>query len=129
MTTNVTATQALFVPCPACHAPANSPCTKPTSTGRTAVTWVHHSRKDAWVAHDEVTDSNYFLVFGVQYYDEPHPEWPECNPKGWVRIVAPSYEMALAMAYRRFGPHWSTLVPEANFNARLFTAGELMVLP
>jgi hypothetical protein len=73
--------------------------------------------------------ADYFLTFGIQYYEEPHPRWADCNPKGWVRITAPDYEQAREIATERFGLDWSMLTPAANFNPRRFTAGELMVLP
>lgn len=75
--------------------------------------------------------AEFFLTFGVQYRVEPHPTWPECNPSGWVRITASSYEEARAIAIDRFGLWWSMLTPAANFNpnSTFFPAGELMVLP
>lgn len=123
-------TKAQTVPCPTCFAPAGQPCTAPTDTGRRAVTWVHVRRgEQLLLASLRVRDNEYFLTFGIAYYDEPHPMWPECNPKGYVRIIAPDYEQARLIAIERFGLDWSTLTPSANFNRRFFPAGELMVLP
>lgn len=119
-----TTAQAQTVACPTCQAPAHSPCTQPTNTGRKPVGWVHHARA-AIVDRED----GYYLTFGVQYYDEPHPEWPDCNPAGWVRIVAQSYEEARALAVDRFDLHWSMLTPAVHFNRKYFPAGELMVLP
>ncbi len=73
--------------------------------------------------------ADYILTFGVGYYSEPHPEWPDCNPAGWVRITAPDYERAREIAVARFGLHWSQLTPVGQFSPRFFAAGELMVLP
>jgi len=123
-------TTAQTVPCPTCLAPAGQPCTAPTDSGRRAVTWVHVTRgEQLLLARLKVRDNEYFLTFGIEYYDEPHPAWPECNPKGYVRIIAPDYEQARLIAIERFGLDWSTLTPSANFNRRFFPAGELMVLP
>lgn len=119
--------QAHAVTCPACHAAAGQPCTTPTDTGRRPVPWVHHARCDA--AGDRQHGENYFLTFGIQYNSTPHPMWPECNPKGWVRITAPSYEQARYIAVERFGLNWSMLTPSVHFNPKFFPAGELMVLP
>lgn len=122
----VTIAEAQTVPCPACQAPAGQPCTQPTSTARRTVPWVHKSREFAW---QSMQPQDFFLTFGVQYNEMPHPFWPECNPKGWVRITAPTYEQARDIARARFGLEWSTLTPSANFSPRFFPAGELMVLP
>jgi hypothetical protein len=73
--------------------------------------------------------AEYILTFGVRYNSEPHPRWPECNPKGWVRIDAPDYEQARTIAVARFGLHWSQLTPAGYFRPERFPAGELMVLP
>jgi hypothetical protein len=35
------------VACPACFAPAHTPCTRPTDSGRDAVSWTHYSRQNA----------------------------------------------------------------------------------
>lgn len=123
-------TEAQTVACPTCHAPAGKPCSRPTDSGRRDVRWVHVARGEE-LLRDLVARKNdeYFLTFGIAYYDEPHPRWPECNPKGWVRIIAPDYEQARLIAIERFGLDWSTLTPSANFNRRFFPAGELMVLP
>lgn len=73
---------------------------------------------------------DFFLTFGVQFHTEPHPTWPECNPSGYVRITARTYEQARDIAVARFGQAWSMLTPSANFTPdRFFPAGELMVLP
>jgi hypothetical protein len=72
---------------------------------------------------------DYFLTFGVKYNSEPHPYWPECNPKGWVRIMARDDEEARTIAVERFGLDWSQLTPAAYFRPTYFPAGELMVLP
>jgi hypothetical protein len=117
------------VPCPACLVPAGEPCTRPTDTTRLPVAWVHSAREDAYERSLAVDQQNYFLTFGIRYYSEPHPTWPECNPKGWVRITASDYEEARVIAELTFGLHWSMLTPAANFNPRYFPAGELMVLP
>jgi hypothetical protein len=122
----VTTADAQTVECPACQSPAYRPCTQPTNTGRLPVTWVHKSRELAWQARQR---QDFYLVFGIEFNEKPHPYWPECNPKGWVRITAPTYEQARDKALARFGQEWSSLIPKANFNARLFPAGELMVLP
>lgn len=121
-----TQSQAITVPCPVCNAPTGQPCSTATSTGRRPVTWVHLSRE---VAYSSVDRQDFFLTFGIAYNSEPHPTWPECNPKGWVRITAPTYEEARALAITRFGLDWSSLTPAPNFNRRFFPAGELMVLP
>lgn len=118
--------QALTVPCPVCNARTGQQCTTTTSTGRRPVTWTHLSRETAYLSVDR---QDFFLTFGVQYNSEPHPEWPECNPKGWVRITAPTYEEARSLAIERFGLNWSMLTPSVHFNTRFFPAGELMVLP
>jgi len=123
-------TRAQTVACPACHATAGEPCTAPTDTGRRIVRWVHVARGDALLKSlIERRSDEFFLTFGIGYYDEPHPKWPECNPKGYVRIIAPDYEKARLIAIERFGLDWSTLTPSANFNPKFFPAGELMVLP
>jgi hypothetical protein len=124
-----TTAQALTVPCPACQSPAFHPCTQATSTARVTVKWVHMAREEEWRKLVDQQAHDYYLTFGIQYYDEPHPEWPECNPKGYVRITAPDYEQARVIAIERFGLHWSMLTPAPNFNPRFFPAGELMVLP
>jgi len=116
---------ALDVTCPNCHAPAGEPCTQPTDTGRNPVKWFHDAR-EALAQHGM---ADYMLTFGIQYYDEPHPRWAECNPKGWVRIVATDYEAARALAVERFGLDWSFLTPAWRFESRYYPAGELMVLP
>ena len=122
-----TTSQALTVPCPVCNARTGHPCTTATGTGRRSVTWVHLSRETAYLSVDR---QDFFLTFGVQYHSQPHPTWPECNPSGWVRISAPTYEDARAIAVERFGLAWSMLTPSANFTpGRFYPAGELMVLP
>ena len=123
-----TTTEARAIACPTCNALAHHPCTQPTDTGRIAVPWVHMAREVMLLSVDRQTQ-DFFLTFGVGYYDEPHPEWPECNPAGWVRITAPDYEQARAIAVERFGLHWSMLTPSVHFNPKFFPAGELMVLP
>lgn len=126
----MTITRGQTVPCPTCLATAGQPCTVPTDSGRRAVTWVHVARgEQLLLASLRVRNDEYFLTFGIAYYDEPHPKWPECNPKGYVRIIAPDYEQARLIAIERFGLDWSTLTPSANFNRKFFPAGELMVLP
>jgi len=119
-----TTAQAQTVPCPTCQAKPNHPCTQPTNTGRSAVGWVHHAR-----ATSVDRQAGYFLTFGIQYNTEPHPTWPECNPKGWIRINAPTYEEARNIAIEWFGLDWSMLTPSVHFNPKFFPAGELMVLP
>jgi len=116
---------ALNLTCPACHAPAGKQCTQPTDRGRVSVSWFHHARADA----AERGMQDFMLTFGVQYNEERHPRWPECNPKGWVRITAPDYEQARTIATERFGLDWSVLTPAWRFERRYFPAGELMVLP
>jgi hypothetical protein len=114
--------EALTVACPACNAQPGQPCTVPTDTSRKLVSWVHLARRAS-------VSSDYYLTFGIQYNEEPHPHWPECNPKGWVRITAPTYEQARDIACSRFGLDWSQLIPKLHFNPAYFPAGELMVLP
>lgn len=116
---------ALNVACPACHAPAGTPCTRPTDTTRIGVGYVHLARESLGKYGME----DFMLTFGVQYKEEPHPRWPECNPRGWVRITATDYEAARAIAVERFGQDWSMLTPYWRFESRYFPAGELMVLP
>lgn len=116
------------VMCPSCHAAAGQPCNAPTDTGRRIVSWVHMAREDAWQSIGR-QPTDYFLTFGIQYNSQPHPMWAECNPKGWVRITAPTYEDARAIAVDRFGLDWSMLTPSVHFNPNFFPAGELMVLP
>ena len=118
--------------CPACNAPAGEPCTRPTEDGRTAVSWVHYSRQAAHERSLEqaaVEREDFMLTFGIQYNEEAHPKWADCNPKGWVRIVAADYEEARTIATARFGLYWSTLTPGWRFQRHYFPAGEQMVLP
>jgi hypothetical protein len=122
----MTPSEAQSVLCPVCQARPGHPCTQPTDTGRRNVGWVHKTREFAWRSTQR---QDFFLTFGIEYNDKPHPHWPECNPKGWVRITAATYEQARDMAKARFGLDWSQLTPAANFNTRYYPAGELMVLP
>lgn len=118
--------------CPVCNAPAGEPCNVPTSEGRRDVSWVHVSRE---AAHQRAledaagTKQDFMLTFGVQYKEEPHPKWADCDPRGWVRIVADDYEQAREIATERFGLYWSQLTPGWRFQRHYFPAGEQMVLP
>ena len=87
---------------------------------------MHKSRELAWRS---VQRNDFYLTFGIEYMDKPHPYWSDCNPKGWVRIRSATYEQARDIACAQFGLEWSQLTPKANFNTRFFPAGELMVLP
>jgi hypothetical protein len=117
--------QPLDITCPNCNAPAGHSCTRPTETGRVVVGWFHSAREDA----AEQGKQDFLLTFGLQYATEPHPTWPECNPKGYVRITATDYEAARAIAVERFGLDWSVLTPAWRFERRYFPAGEVMTLP
>lgn len=117
--------QAMTVRCPACQAAPGEPCNAPTETGRRNVPWVHLPREFSW---QQQNPQDFYLVFGVEYREKPHPYWSECNPSGWVRVTAPTFESALDKVKARFGLEWSALTPKANFNPRFFPAGELMWL-
>lgn len=45
----VTVAQAQTVVCPNCNAQPDRPCTQPTDTGRTNVSWVHLARESAYM--------------------------------------------------------------------------------
>jgi hypothetical protein len=123
-----TVEEAKNVPCPACNAMPGHPCTAPTDTDRKLVGWVHMAREVMW-DHANEEKADFYLTFGIQYYEETHPRWPECNPKGYVRITAGTYEQARMIAVNRFGLDWSMLTPAPHFNRDKFPAGEVMVLP
>lgn len=38
------------------------------------------------------------FTFGVRYASEPHPNCPWVTPKGWLTVIAPSYEVARRIA-------------------------------
>jgi len=118
--------QALTIICPVCNAMPGRACTQPTDTSRKPVPWVHLPREFAW---QQANPQDFFLTFGIEYREKPHPYWPECDPSGWVRVTAPTFESALDKVKARFGLEWSQLYPEPNFDRAKFPAGELMALP
>lgn len=49
----VTAAQAQTVVCPNCNAQPDKPCTQPTDTGRSNVSWVHLARESEYMKQRE----------------------------------------------------------------------------
>lgn len=58
---------------------------------------------------------NFYLTFGVAYNHNPHPSGEDVSGKGWVRIVAPTYDEAREIAKGYYGLEWAFLTPEKRF--------------
>jgi len=67
----------------------------------------------------------FYVTFGVQYPREPHPLYERATGAGWVRIEAASWERARDVAFGLFGPHWSFLYTELEFDPSWHEAGQL----
>lgn len=75
----------------------------------------------------------FYLTFGVQYPEVPHPRWAGADKDGWVKILALDYDDARNVAVSHFGPHWSMLYPAAHFpeeyhKRRYYPKGQLALL-
>lgn len=73
----------------------------------------------------------YFLTFGVQYKQEPHPHVPTINPDGYVVVDAVSELEAREKVFNIFGDKWAFLYPEKSWsekNAMYFPLGQVATL-
>lgn len=70
----------------------------------------------------------FFVTFGQQYAQEPHPVLAEAHPDGWLVVEAESWEEARAVIVKAFDTRWSNLYEKADFMqdaARLYPRGEI----
>ncbi len=71
---------------------------------------------------------NFYFTFGVNYHRETHPRYEKCDPNGWVRIIADSYETARLFAIDKlFGVHFAFMYTEKEFKPIYFPHGEIEV--
>lgn len=71
----------------------------------------------------------FFVTFGSQYPREPHPTWELAHTDGWVRVVAPSYDLARAAVVAWLGRAWSNIYDDAaDLGPEWFPRGELAVV-
>lgn len=57
-----------------------------------------------------MADREFRLTFGVQYAREPHPVVGQLiHPDGWVKVMAPTHDIARALVVALFGTAWSNL--------------------
>lgn len=71
--------------------------------------------------------NTYYLTFGQQYRDEPHPSGNEIHPDGWVEIKAKTYDDARRQAFATFGVYWCWLYGN-EFEPESFPLGCLMTI-
>ncbi len=87
--------------------------------------------------HDGETDGRpslipFYVTFGVQYRYQDHPYWKGADPSGWVTIMAPSYDKAMALVHAYFGDRYAFIYPADKFDTtadrKWYPKGELAVL-
>jgi hypothetical protein len=80
-----------------------------------------------------MTLQNFYLTFGVQYPEVPHPTWDKAHKDGWVTIEARDMDEAEHVAALYFGQYFSFVYAAPNFNEedmkrRFYPLGELVRL-
>lgn len=53
--------------------------------------------------------TEYRITFGMQYDHEPHPQFSEAHPNGWLAILAPDELIARHAAIAALGTTWSSI--------------------
>lgn len=90
------------------------------------------SRIDAYRIDVRPSLLPFYVTFGVQYRYQDHPYWEGADPSGWVTIMAPSYDKAMALAHAYFGDRYAFIYPADKFDTtadrKWYPKGELAVL-
>ena len=66
----------------------------------------------------------WYVTFGVQYGQYEHPMLPGVTADHWLRIVAPTEQLARSLTVAVVGDCWASIYDEANFQPEWHPAGE-----
>jgi hypothetical protein len=67
----------------------------------------------------------FYVTFGIQYADEPHPLWPKAHPDGYLTIIAKDEEMARRLTAALLATRWAFMYSHEEFDRTKFSRGEL----
>ncbi len=70
----------------------------------------------------------YFVTFGPQYANEPHPHWAGANPEGFIEVTADSEIEARIDIASVIADKWNFIFHEKEFKPDFYPAGRLATI-